>query len=129
MMPTLRWAPPRNHETRMSHERHIYYKDIWSDCGHLKAYGFRDDGRAGGSAAAILTVGVSAAKVFPNQHERALRLMTRLPVAWLSDDEPPSFPGDWQDGVRELRRPCWPWPARPISPRPRLARLRSGRLG
>lgn len=44
----------------------------------LKAYGFRDDCRATGTAAEILTVGVIAAKYFQNHHERALCMMTRL---------------------------------------------------
>jgi hypothetical protein len=38
----------------------------------LKAYDFEQDSRATVSAAEILTVGVVAAKYFPNHHERAL---------------------------------------------------------
>jgi hypothetical protein len=44
----------------------------------LKAYGFADDCRATGTAAASLTVGVVAAKYFQNHPERALGIMTRL---------------------------------------------------
>lgn len=44
----------------------------------LKAYGFKDDCRASGTAAEILTVGVVAAKYFQNHHERALCVLTRL---------------------------------------------------
>jgi hypothetical protein len=44
----------------------------------LKAQGFADDCRAGGTAAEILTVGVIAAKYFQNHHERTLCIMTRL---------------------------------------------------
>ena len=44
----------------------------------LKAYGFKDDCRAIGTAAEILTVGVVAAKYFQNHHERALCVLTRL---------------------------------------------------
>jgi hypothetical protein len=44
----------------------------------LKAQGFEDDCRAGGTAAEILTVGVIAAKYFQNHHERTLCIMTRL---------------------------------------------------
>jgi hypothetical protein len=44
----------------------------------LKAHGFKDDCRAHGTAAEILTVGVIAAKYFQNHHERALEIMTRL---------------------------------------------------
>ncbi|MCC7449806.1 MAG: hypothetical protein IT324_20465, partial [Anaerolineae bacterium] len=44
----------------------------------LKGYGFRDDRRATGTAAEILTVGVIAAKYFQNHHERALGVLTRL---------------------------------------------------
>lgn len=44
----------------------------------LKAWGFREDGRAKGSAAEILTVAVIAAKYFQNHHERALCWMVRL---------------------------------------------------
>src|SRR5258708_4179642 len=44
----------------------------------LKAYGFKDDCRASGTAAEILTVGVVAAKYFQNHHERALSVMSRL---------------------------------------------------
>jgi hypothetical protein len=44
----------------------------------LKAQGFEDDCRVGGTAAEILTVGVIAAKYFQNHHERALCMMTRL---------------------------------------------------
>src|SRR5258708_17389736 len=44
----------------------------------LKAYGFKDDCRASGTAAEILTVGVVASKYFQNHHERALSVMSRL---------------------------------------------------
>ena len=44
----------------------------------LKAHGYKDDCRANGTAAEILTVGVIAAKYFQNHHERALCMMTRL---------------------------------------------------
>src|SRR5258706_4383304 len=43
-----------------------------------KAYGFADDCRATGTAAAVLTVSVVAAKYFQNHHERALCVLTRL---------------------------------------------------
>ena len=45
---------------------------------NLKGYGVKDDCRATGSAAEILTVGVVAAKYFQNHHERALGIMARL---------------------------------------------------
>ena len=44
----------------------------------LKAHGFKDDSRAKGTAAEILTVSVIAAKYFQNHHERAVCMMTRL---------------------------------------------------
>jgi hypothetical protein len=44
----------------------------------LKAYGVKDDSRAIGTAAEILTVGVVAAKYFQNHHERSLCVLTRL---------------------------------------------------
>ncbi|MEP7286685.1 MAG: IS982 family transposase [Chloroflexota bacterium] len=44
----------------------------------LKGYRFRDNCRATGTAAEILTVGVRAAQYFQNHHERTLCVMTRL---------------------------------------------------
>src|SRR5215216_2118398 len=44
----------------------------------LKAWGFKDDCRASGYAAEMLTVAVLAAKYFQNHHERALCLLIRL---------------------------------------------------
>lgn len=44
----------------------------------LNAYGVKDDCRAVGTAAEILTVGVVAAKYFRNHHERALCVLSRL---------------------------------------------------
>ena len=44
----------------------------------LKAWGYRNDSRARGHAAEILTVAVVAARYFQNHHERALYVMSRL---------------------------------------------------
>lgn len=44
----------------------------------LKAYGYRDDCRAQGSAAEILTVAVVAAKYLQNHHERTLYILNQL---------------------------------------------------
>ena len=44
----------------------------------LKAWGYRDDCRASGHAAEILTVAVLAARYFQNHHERALYVMSHL---------------------------------------------------